>query len=1508
MKEKNMHALLILLIISVFTDSSFSQSSRMKDKFYIGYFSLPYESQFTSTGFLNDYKALSLNAIQGYGTKGADTDPSHLQGGFNDSLNTYSANVKSMIGKFNSTLNDRSMLLSREKITRPAYGQRSTYQTEYGRSELVGNIKKPGYGYKHGGGSYYARETWQGETGISGRYCQTGTHSAQFIVDSLYENLEQVNDVSDNHLTSDRKSMYTDYRWYVKPRMRIPESFANNQSNWEKNVVRIDIYNFDGELLDSVNIKVRYFLDDNLEYGGNYLEIYKFDNPPYPLSILAVDLTVGAMTDEQGRTENLFDSKVDYRVYWYGEVNVWLDYVRVEDEWAHFLFNPQLETVGLPRKYFFNHKITEEVNAFSEGDSSLAYFYIDEYAYNNMPCIAEVNRIIKQTNSNTGLISVTCEECTKRGLRNQPSDDELYNSLYDKEINTDFMMVDKYPFTDAFPIPSNLNVPNPNLYAGTIHYTKASNPSSYNSYLNSHLISNNIIEQYRNVSEFVKEKDIVFSFASQIHNYEKPMLCDSTAHSMREPTNEEISLQCYLALAYGAKNIFHFTYNTERYINTSCSNDSLFLYGMLQTFNQSPRLYNYYNQNKWTGMKNLDSSLIKIGKYLYDQNSLVHDDNRTVDQEGLPFKYIKDIKSIYRDPSSPYNFTPTNLDLTKYWEFGFFISNASIEPLDKSKYFLAVNKRCTPEDAGANGDLRTLRIKFDSAQLSGFNNWKIIEAKTNAVIRTFDKDSNIYLFMGEFQPGEGKLFKLAPVMQEGGTLVTDENCSGEFECRGEVSNNGKSITINPGTTINFENTSARIVMNGGVFSTGVNTTEETAPVLLRGKNGNFWKGLSLNECGGVEMFTTYFENISPYPVDSTYAATMIDCEYINIARCIFHADLDIKTGGILIYYTSELRTKEVFVNYNQFIMDAGDMPALSIMTAGYITFPLIIEHNEFESYSGNSSNAMFLSGVVGGAIKENQITGYKNGITLIWSSMDIYGYNFDGGDADSKGVLSYASSNANLAPDGSTYTGGLNSISVEGENAKCIDVDNSFLLLDGGYNTFDIKNYEPGEAFHLSGEITDEAYADPLDATLNCFKVSGTDTVAVHNMTWTSTDPVNYNFIEYYCGDNESEGMIAFNLGNGNFDSLLTESSGSSGGFSNNHSEENVEIVSAEILEDSVSIDIRKRDYERVSELCHDLLDDYIDSIESSVIVQKLYLAELRLDSSGNRISDLKSYLEMLVLNNPENELLVKQAFYLIQKCKVALGQYESAMDGFEQIINQNPYSYEGLVASWDYAATSLLDSLHGTGGGIRNLEFGSDIDDDPKDKYDAKSFTKENRRVIRENVFNSYKTSRDKEAEIIKTLETKIAEANATKSEKNELRIKRILSEIVKAKEPVNIAEHIKNVNENIQVLFGSASGSTNEKEIKSIIPTEYNLSQNYPNPFNPVTKINFDLSQEGRVKLIVYDLLGREIIKLVNNELRSAGRHLVEFNGNNLSSGVYFYRLEVNDFVLTLRMILIK
>ena len=79
--------------------------------------------------------------------------------------------------------------------------------------------------------------------------------------------------------------------------------------------------------------------------------------------------------------------------------------------------------------------------------------------------------------------------------------------------------------------------------------------------------------------------------------------------------------------------------------------------------------------------------------------------------------------------------------------------------------------------------------------------------------------------------------------------------------------------------------------------------------------------------------------------------------------------------------------------------------------------------------------------------------------------------------------------------------------------------------------------------------------------------------------------------------------------------------------------------------------------------------------------------------------------------------------------------------------------------------------------------------------------------------------------------------------------------------------------------------------------IPTNYRLNQNFPNPFNPVTKITFTIPVNGFVSLKVYDVLGREVAHLVNGVM-AAGNHNVEFNGSNLSSGVYFYHLKSGSF----------
>jgi len=102
-------------------------------------------------------------------------------------------------------------------------------------------------------------------------------------------------------------------------------------------------------------------------------------------------------------------------------------------------------------------------------------------------------------------------------------------------------------------------------------------------------------------------------------------------------------------------------------------------------------------------------------------------------------------------------------------------------------------------------------------------------------------------------------------------------------------------------------------------------------------------------------------------------------------------------------------------------------------------------------------------------------------------------------------------------------------------------------------------------------------------------------------------------------------------------------------------------------------------------------------------------------------------------------------------------------------------------------------------------------------------------------------------------------------------------------------------------------SSTLTGVTPISITIPNKYSLSQNYPNPFNPVTQVKYDLPKEGFVTLKVYDVLGREVSKLVN-EVKTPGSYIVDFDGTSFSSGIYFYKLEVNGFSDVKRMMLIK
>ena len=1394
-------------------------------------------------------------------------------------------------------------------------------------------------------------DNWQGQTQRV-RYYQanpTGPYTAVEILTGLNENAENsysgvVIDPIYQPVLNDNGVRFVN-KYYVKPRMRISTTDA---FGIVKPVVKIIMHAFDGSKKDSIIITTTDFRYESINtYDGRYLEEYFNNN----LIVRGDSLNVGRVG---GFLEwhNIDLCHVDYQIHWFQEVSVWIDYVKIMDEPAEKLF-------GKDQK--LRNTIKIKVDSLLNHDGpihNVKGFYTEETDYARLTCLNYLQDFLRDSipgHSNdprAKMISMFNPWSFEANMRERGPDYDV--NTYIDVVNPDALIFGWYPFQgpwgDFKPvIPNNVTIQFINSYTPqfiqdtvTGYYNSIKKPlNAYNDSLQR--IWNVMADTLKRMVSIAFLKNLDLHFVSQVHAFKE----GPYPAANREPMNSEIGAMNCIGLCYGIKGLMPYAFNTV-YSMTNENNETTFnlSIGMVDSIinlttpgqlweAKEKRIMNFYGENKWEGVKHLNEKIHIWGPLLANSNNT---QGFSVNRDGPDQNFISDIMSIFRDPQSPYGFSPSNNDVTKYWEMGFFYPDY-LSTNDKSKYFMMVNKRCVPDMIDKEGDVRQLKIKFDSTDLSGYNNWILSDMNTG-ISKVFDKrnqGTGGFLDMGStqgtlgyFLPGEGKLYKLAPVMQEGGTLVADEDCGGfEFECRGEVNNNGHDVSIKPQTTILFANSSSRINMNGGSFHSGSST--ESYSLYLKAKAGSNWKGLKLSNCEEAILNRTIFEGVSPYPVDSTYALELTDCGYVTVANCTFASATTGKTGAMLLNYTSQGDPKDIYIYSNIINLNTGSMPAVSIIATGFDELPLLMEWNEFESCSENNTLAILLCNVTGGAIKENNFMGYDRTVFMLGSSIDFYGNSIIGSDQSSVGIVQHSASNANLSASGEMFTGGYNSITAEGQTAKCIQLSNSFLLIDEGYNIFRLEDSQTNN-YQLEGTIPNDVGADPYPAENNCFQL-GNSLLIKQNLRWIDETAINLDTVPSSCNSERPESFMVFNLGNGINDTVRYESGGSGGGerairnyelgiknYENSISENlkesvsNAEVVSVKALSDSVSINLRKRDYERVSILCSEMLTEYADSINDASLISKLYLTELKQDTSSS-MSELKSFLESYILNNPEKEMMIRQAFYFIQKCKVSLGLYESAMTGFQQIINQFPYSYEGLLASWDYAATSLLNSNSGSGAGKNSMHISELTDeeimsytDDPNDVYDNRKFSTDDRKTLSENLTKTFSSQVNKQTLEIKSLEEKVTKNEASNSEKKKYQEMRALKEVVKARTPENVAMHVSMISDDLSRIMKSTGAEYSEKYEANILPTEFVLHQNYPNPYNPATKISFDLPQDSKVNLVIYDLLGREVTRLVNYEFKVAGKYTYDFNGASLSSGVYFYRIETGKFSETKRMVLLK
>jgi hypothetical protein len=104
---------------------------------------------------------------------------------------------------------------------------------------------------------------------------------------------------------------------------------------------------------------------------------------------------------------------------------------------------------------------------------------------------------------------------------------------------------------------------------------------------------------------------------------------------------------------------------------------------------------------------------------------------------------------------------------------------------------------------------------------------------------------------------------------------------------------------------------------------------------------------------------------------------------------------------------------------------------------------------------------------------------------------------------------------------------------------------------------------------------------------------------------------------------------------------------------------------------------------------------------------------------------------------------------------------------------------------------------------------------------------------------------------------------------------------------------------------VFKNSLTAVNDKSVAA--PSKYELAQNYPNPFNPTTTIAYGLKSSGKVRLSVFDIMGKEVAVLVDGT-QAAGSHQIQFNAINLTTGLYFYKLQTANQVFTKKMTLVK
>jgi len=682
----------------------------------------------------------------------------------------YGQNVKDRIERNYSEGNLKS-IMDRSKINYLGFGKRSDYECE--QNNINPNFWFYYYGYHN---MQYSRDTLDnsqyGSSNTYVRYSKVSNGNTEgYVVKDLIANREQIS-----------FTFGEPEQWHIMPRIRIDSAFAADPNNYNKPVCYIEIKNYYGNSIvgkERINLYVKHFLDINNHYNGKYLEQYNFSQTDTNLFIEST-----AKFNPDHKQYILDECQVDFRVYWCGQCDMWIDRVRVENEIAYDLFGDNLASKTNYNKY--QDWLLWEAEYISKNNPNVHYFLIDEPEFATLPVLSYLNKkIIQLSNNTTSLVPIFSRWNFKAGLRNKEHVDYSLDQL--KAYLIDSLGLKMY-FTESYPfygwdccskLPNTL--PHVTTYDPVNgQLGKPVSPSEYEYWLQDYM--DDTTHQYLGYDEFIKtvkyayelykQNNLPFSFMIQQHiNY-------AGDGQLREPTNEEIAMMTNVAVSYGAKEITYFPFTGYGDLPAPNPNTINYCKGLADpvTFNKRDR--NVYWQNKWEAVKIVTSRLTKWGPKLMSfsntgTNSYIY---RIADERNslLNNSYFSHIITLHQGTGQLNcndGFIPQNIPSGYIYECqnSTYLQVATFENNEpNTKYFMVVNRRCSPykndysdDNIGGRRKIRAY-IKSDYAAFSSSERWQIIDCENDKVIAGFDRNNPGYIDLGWFMPGEGKLFKIVP--------------------------------------------------------------------------------------------------------------------------------------------------------------------------------------------------------------------------------------------------------------------------------------------------------------------------------------------------------------------------------------------------------------------------------------------------------------------------------------------------------------------------------------------------------------------------------------------------------------------------------------------------------------------------------------------------------------------------------------------------------------------------